>query len=558
MRGRLRILGALMAFALVGVACGGSSGGGSSESPGGTVKEGGTLKVGSSSTFDTLNPFTAFQANSILVFLYEYPYLSQYDNQNKIVPEFATRWETSSDGLTLTYHLVPNAKWSDGQTLDSSDVAWTFNTIVKYVKGATSYYAGDVVDLTTVTATDPDTVTFTYSQPVANAVALLQAIPILPEHVWGKFATGNGNGLKTYPNVPTSEPVVSGGPFELVKYQKDQIALLEKNPNFWGTKPHIDGFGIQIFSDDDAMITAYKNGELDGIEGVPTTAVKSLQSAGYKINSTEGMFFYDFITNSNPLKTNHKELLNPQVKEAFEYAIDRQQIIDVVLGGQGTLGSTIVPPADGQWHDPSIKPLPFDVDKANQILDGLGYTKGSDGIRVADGHPMAYTMIIPSSRQAELSRTFQIMQPDFQQIGVKLTLKILDPSAAFDAIGAPDWQYKDFDLAMWDWIPAVDPAEILSVLLRNQWGSNSDTGYNNPTYDNLYNQQEREVNPGKRQQLVYQMQKIQFDDRPYIILNYPNVIDSYNAKKWADFYNEPGYGIYTNNGIQSFTQVHQI
>jgi peptide/nickel transport system substrate-binding protein len=332
---------------------------------------------------------------------------------------------------------------------------------------------------------------------------------------------------------------------------------MQRNPKFWGTKPHIDSFGIQIYSNDDAMVTALKSGELDAVESVPTTDVKTVQDTGFSINHTPGMFFYDFIINSNPAKPEHRELLNPQVREAFEYAIDRQQIINVALGGHGTLGDSIVPPADGAWHDPSLKPLPFDISKANEILDGLGYAKGSDGIRVAEGHPMAYTVIVPNSREAELSRTFQIMQPDFQQIGVKLSLKILDPSAAFDAIGAPNYKYEDFDLAMWDWIPAVDPAEILSVLLRNQWGSNSDTGYNDSTYDNMYNQQQREIDPAKRKQIVYQMQQKLFNDRPYIVLNYPDVIDAYNGKKWAGFYNEPGFGIFLNNGTQSLVQVHQ-
>jgi peptide/nickel transport system substrate-binding protein len=550
---------ALVALALLGAACGGSSNGSSSQSSSSTVKEGGTLRIGTSSTIDSLNPFVAFQANAILLFYYEYPYLTQLDAKNNIVPQFAKTWTVSPDGLTVTYHLTPNAKWSDGQPLNATDVAWTFNTIIKFQKGPTAYYSTYLTDLKSAEATDPNTVVFHYSQAQANSVSQLSAIPVLPEHVWSKYAAGDGKGLRTYQNAPTaSQPVVSGGPFELVKYQKDEIALMQRNPSYWGPKPHIDAFGLQIYSDDDAMITALKNGELDAVEGIPTTDVKTVQAAGFKLNTTPGMFFYDFIINSNPKKPQNTELLNPQVKEAFEYAIDREQIIKVVLGGYGTPGSTIIPPADGKWHDPSIKPLPFDVAKANSILDSLGYTKGSNGYRTANGHEMSYSIIIPTSRQADLTRTFQILQPDFQQIGVKLSLKVLDPNAAFAAITAPNNQYLNFDLAMWDWIPGVDPADILSVLTKDQWGSNSDTGYNNPQYDALYNEQQAEINPQKRLQIVYQMQQMLFNDRPYIVLNYPDIIDAYNAKAWAGFYSEDGYGIFLNNGIQSLTQVHQI
>ena len=309
--------------------------------------------------------------------------------------------------------------------MTASDAAFTINTIIKYQKGPTGNLASNVTNMKDADAPDPATVVVHYAKPAGNALSQFTGIPILPEHVWGKYATGDGKALKTAASeavTPTDgHPVVSGGPFMLTEYKKDDIALLQRNPNYTLTaKPHIDGFGIQIYSNEDAMITAFKNGDLDAIEGVPTTNVASLKAAGFTLNDTPGVFFYDFIINSNPKKPEHRELLDPKVKEAFEYAIDRQQIIKVALGGYGSPGASIVPPATGDWSDPNVKPLPFDIDQANKILDSLGFQRGSGGIRVADGHPMEYSVIIPSSQQAVLSRTFQIIQPDFQQIGVKL------------------------------------------------------------------------------------------------------------------------------------------
>lgn len=556
MRRGLRLLALLVVPAMVATAC--KSGGGGEEG-GGKILEGGTLRIGSSSTIDSLNPFVGFQANSYLVWYNEYPFLGSFDTKNNIIPYFANSWDVSSGGLTWTFHLVTGAKWSDEQPLDANDVAFTFNTIVKYQNGPTSYWAPNVVDLKDARATDPGTVEFHYSQPVGPAVAELALVPILPAHIWSKFATGDGKAIKTYPNVPEDgQPVVSGGPFILTDYKKDQIALMERNDSYWGTKPHIDRFGIQIYDNDDAMVTAFKNGQLDGIESVPTTDVKTVQDSGFTVTRSPGMFFYDFIINSNPNKPEHRELLDPQVRQAFEYAIDREQIIKVALNGYGAPGDSIVPPADGKWHNSNLNPLPFDLTKANQLLDSLGYTKGADGIRVAGGHAMAYTVIIPSSRKAELTRTFQIMQPDFQQIGVKLTLKVLDPSAAFDAIGAPDYKYLSFDLAMWDWIPYPDPAYILSVLLCNQYGSNSDTGYCDHRYDNMYKQQERAVDEQQRLQIINQMQEKIYNDRPYIVLNYPDVLDAYDGKHWGGFFNEDGYGIFINNSTAVFVNVHRI
>jgi peptide/nickel transport system substrate-binding protein len=241
---RRKAVVAVAVIALTGAACSSAS---NSSSP--TVKQGGVLRIGTDSTIDSLNPWVGFQANAYAVWQYTYPYLGEYDAHNNIVPYFARSWQSSSDGLTWTFHLVSGAKWSDGQPLTAKDVAWTFNTLVKFQNGPTADWAANAVHLKDAVATTPDTVTFHYSHPVGNALAELILMPILPQHVWARYATGSGKALRTYPNTPQNgQPVVSGGPFMLVKYQKDQLALLRRNPHWWGPKPHIDGWGFQIFS----------------------------------------------------------------------------------------------------------------------------------------------------------------------------------------------------------------------------------------------------------------------------------------------------------------------
>ena len=103
-------------------------------------------------------------------------------------------------------------------------------------------------------------------------------------------------------------------------------------------------------------------------------------------------------------------------------------------------------------------------------------------------------------------RSFQIIQGDFKKIGVKLTEKTLDDSAAYDAILANN--YRNFELSMWDWGPLPDPDFMLSVLTCGSWNVWNDTGYCNKTYDSLYQAQSAAINPAKRQQIVYQMQQM--------------------------------------------------
>jgi peptide/nickel transport system substrate-binding protein len=119
-------------------------------------------------------------------------------------------------------------------------------------------------------------------------------------------------------------------------------------------------------------------------------------------------------------------------------------------------------------------------------------------------------------------------------IGVQVTQKNLDASAAFDAIGAPNYTYKNFDLAIWDWIMLPDPDFALSVVTCAEYGNWSDTGYCNPAYDKLYALQGTQTNLQDRINTVYKMQEILNRDRPYIILGYQNWVSAY-AKNWTGF-----------------------
>ena len=562
MSGRTKWAACLVGLTLLGAACssGGSGSGNPTSNPsssgGGAIKEGGTIRIGTNSRIDSLNPFVAFNQDAYTTFFYIYPYLVQYDTTTlDFKPYFASSWETSTDGKDWTFHTQPSAKWSDGQPLTANDAAWTINTILKYAKGSTANSASYLAHVTSAEAPDPNTLVIHYEAAVGNVLSQLNQMSILPQHVWEKYAVGDGKGLKTFKN---DAPIVSGGPFQLASFKKDDIALFQKNPNYWGTKPHIDGFGLKMFSNDDAMIQAAKHGDVDYLEGgggtIPPTNVQTLKDAGWKILTGPGMTENDFIINSH--KPLHDELLDPKVREAFAHAIDRDQIDQVVWLNYAQPAAAIIPPADGRWHDASLQPESFSIDTANQILDDAGYTKSADGIRTANGHEMAYQVITPTDLTG-VDRTFQIIQASFQQIGVKLTQQALDSSAAFDKICGKDCtEYAGWDLALWDWVPLIDPDFMLSVLTCDQFGGWSDSGYCNKEYDKLYQQQGVTVNQDDRQQIVYRMQELAYNDRPYIMLNYLNVLEAHSPK-WEGFVESP-QAAFNPLSVQTMTEVHQV
>jgi peptide/nickel transport system substrate-binding protein len=546
---RTRLLVLVSIAALIAAGCASSE----ETATGGRVQEGGVLRIGTSSRIDSLNPYVAFNQDAYTTFMYMYPTLVQYDQDLEFVPDFAESWETSEDGLTWTFHTVPNATWSDGEPLTAEDAAWTINTDVKYKGGGAANAAGLVAHITEAEAPDSNTLVVHYEEPVANVLSQFQQLAILPEHVWSEHATGkDGKDLRSYKNEP---PVVSGGPFTLTEYKKNDIAIFETNPNFYGPKPHIDGFGLRMFTNDDALITALKSDEIDLIESVPPTGIKSLRDDGFVVDIVPGVTENDFIINTNPKKLGHRELLNPKLREAFAHAIDRDQIVEVAWLDTAEPATTFIPPATGEWHNSELEPEEFDIDLANDMLDDLGYEMGQDGIRVAEGNPMEYEVITPNDLTG-LDRTFQIIQSDYADIGVRLTQKSLDSSAAFEAIGAPDYKYLEFDLAMWDWVPLIDPDFMLSVLTCEQFAGWNDSGYCNPAYDKMYQQQGVTLDEDDRRSLVWDMQEMIFEDRPYIMLNYESWISGH-SKAWDGFVSSP-QGVFNSLSKQSLTEVHRV
>lgn len=522
-----------LVFGLAG--CGGDGDDGAEQGTGeseGEVVKGGILRVGTTDGYDSINPFVAFAAQSYSTFVDIYPILVQYDPDFEWEGDWAESWETSADGLTWTFHLKPGGQWSDGTPLTAEDAVWTGETILKYANGPAANLAPFLENVESLEAPDANTLVITYKSAVGNVLPQLQQFFVLPKHFWEKYAVGNGKALKQY--LPEKDlPIVSGGQYMLTKYDKKGTTILERNPGFYGEQPNADAVGIQWFANSDAMMTAFTSGELD-LLSVPLTAVSAVEdNPDFELIESEGYQINNFIFNSNPKKTKNRELLDPKVREAFAHAMNREEMIEVVYGGNAQPVASIVTPAAGEWMNPNLEPEAYDLDLANQILDDLGYAKGPDGIRMADGHRMSYEIITPDSLDG-INRAFEIVKTSLAEIGVEVTQNNLDSTTAFEEIGAPDWKYLNFDLSMWDWVGYLDPNFVLSVVGCDQYGGWSDTGYCNPEYDRLYKEQGATADEEARREIVWEMQEILYRDKPYIQLV---VLDSItaNSKNWAGF-----------------------
>ena len=532
---RRLLLLALAALALVLAACGSGSsttptadGGGASNAETAEAVEGGILRIGYTDPPDGINPFVGSNQVSYVIFQEMYPALVQYDEDYQLTGDWAESWTVSDDNRTYTFELRPG-KWSDGTPLTSADAVWTFETVLKYKDVSTGLTAGYIDDVESVEAPNDQTFIVTYAKPKATALANLQPFYILPKHVFEQHVGEGGKGLDKW-DMKAEGELVGGGPFTVKAYDEKGTTLLERNPGYYGPKPNLDAIGITVYQNPDAMVSAFKAGEIDSMDKVPVTLVD--QITAMPDVQVEGGLVPDVVNigfNANPKKTNHRELLDPVVKNAMAHAVNRDKIIETVYNGRAAPAASILTPIAGDYLDPTIKPEAYDLALANQLLDDAGYTKGADGIRTTPaGERMSYEVLLPTDIEGQ-QRKFEIIQEDWKAIGIETVGKPMDGSAAGAAMMAPDGKYLDFDLHMWSWLGYIDPDFMLMTVMCDQFGNWSDTGYCNPEYDALYAQQAAEMDPAKRIAIVHEMQQILYRDHPYIFIAQSEFVRAYKG-----------------------------
>jgi peptide/nickel transport system substrate-binding protein len=550
-----RFLGlAAVAAVLVAAGCGGgsSSGGGSGSTGGSSVKTGGVLRIGTTSYIDSLNPFNYIETQAYNAMIMIFPQLVQYkigaDGKTlEVTGDWAKSWETSQDGKDWTFHLYPNTQWSDGKPMTAEDAAWTFNMTIKYKDSSTAVMAPCLNHAKSAEATDPATLVIHYEKPTGNTLAQLEQCFILPKHVWEPLVGSDGKGLKTYHPEQDVSKLVTGGAFTITQYEKKGTTGFKPDPHYWGKKSVVEGIALTFYTNSDSMIADLKTGKVDWVDQVPFTAVKAVKAIpGVKVNAVPGAETTNITWNSNPRKPKHRELLDPQVKRALSMCVDRQQIIDIVFSGYAQTVESLPGHITGSLENPNLGPLKFDCAAGNKALDDLGYKKGADGVRIAPAttgqyaepaHRMAYEVLMPDSLDFNGQREFDIIQEGFKQAGVALTLKPGGDSGATYALETDDncdaaksTGYATFDMAIWDWVGYVDPDFMLSVVTKGQWCSWSDTGWDNPAYDKMYDQQGTTVDPEARKQLVYKMEQIIYDNNLYTQLVNEQFIDAHSTK----------------------------
>jgi peptide/nickel transport system substrate-binding protein len=440
--------------------------------------------------------------------------------------------EHNADDTEWTFDIRSGVKWSDGEPLTAEDIAFTFNFIVENHMGTfLNYLKAPGEDPPTITA--PNATTLVWKSPVPTTAPLTPPwVPILPEHVWKEF-DGDPTGAKQFPNVPA----VGSGPFHLESWDQGQGWIMSANKDYWGGTPTIDEVDFRVFTNQEAMVQALKAGQIDFAEALNPTLFNSLKDTpGITTHVAPPGYFDNLAFNfggQGPDATALPALHDVVLRQAIATAIDNQGLVDKLLLGDGSAGTSItMPQSVWHWEPPADQLRTFDIAKANQMLDDAGYADtNDDGVRndpkTGDElqlDTLTINDITYSNDEGKLIAGWM------KQIGIDMTLIPVSENKAYDL-----WGQGDFDAYIWDWGGDPDPDFILSIFTTDQCLDWSDGCYSDPKYDAMYAKQKTILDPEERRAYVAKMQEYIYEQVPEVVTVYENDLQAYRSDRWTGF-----------------------
>ena len=488
------------------------------------------LRVGLSGEVEGINPLLIWSVPAYEIMKLNYNMLITWDENIEPIGSLAREWKMDDDGLHWTFYLEEGVKWQDGEPFTAGDVKFTF----EYVRdNQLGYFYDSVKDMKEIEIVDEYTIGITLDEPVAWMPQIY--CPILPQHIWGEIDPAEAS--SDFQNL---EPVGTGA-FQVVEHVTGEYTRLIANKDYFKGAPEIDEIIFRNYSNADLMVEALKQDELDIITAVPGAQFKALEEENPEnICTLPAMSpgFSQLAVNvwQDPASQGNPLLKDRRIRQALELAIDRERIIEMALFGYGEPGSTLVTPTYSYWQlvldDDELRS--FDLEKAKGLLDEAGYAAGSDGIRLSpEGEKLSFGVMVRSSAPDD-QKTAKLMKEWFREIGVDLEVQVMDEGTLNDRIYESDW-----DLYIWGWYVEYDPASILKIMTTGEIMSWNDSFYSNPDYDELYLKQQQALDREERQEIIYEMQRMVYEDAPYIVLYIRPSLQAYRTDRFTGWVQTP-------------------
>lgn len=453
----------------------------------GTPKSGGQLRVGWNYSGGTFDPHKGIvHGPDYWVIKLVYNTLVDLDAELNVVPELASSWEVSEDGLAYTFHLVEGARFHNGREVTASDVRYSFERLLDPATGASR--RANYADIESVETPDERTVVLRLSRP--NAVMLTQLTQAAASIVAKE-------GVEEYGDL--SQRAAGSGPFILRGVQSDNSILVEKNPDYFvAGLPYLDSIVFTTVPDNQARNTAVRTGDLDLITHVTDNYISLLrQDPSVVIPTGDGASGQWFSLIMNVRKPPFDDL---KVRQAVSYALDRELLARVSLDGEGfpLLGGSLA-----AWHWAALDPVfqGSDLERAKELMAESGHPNG-----------FAFTLRVWAPQQFAV-RAAQIIQAALAELKIDVTIDQQGDWATY--WGAVTG--GTYDATLQGFGGNIDPHDYLFEAFRSGGGRNV-MGYESPEVESLLAAGLRTTDRAERKAIYDEIQRLVVADAPQVFI----------------------------------------
>jgi len=421
-----------------------------------------------------LDPTTgAAAAIDEIVYANVFEGLTRLTPNGTVAPALAESWSVSPDGLSWTFRLRPNVKFSDGSAFNAATVRFSLMRIV--ADGSTNAQKALFAPIRAVDVVDEHTVAIHLSRPMANLPYLL---------AWGDAAMVSPASAATNGTAP-----VGTGPYRLARWQRGGELELARREDYWGRAPRTDRVVFRFIGDPAAAFAAIRAGDVDAFPNYPAPETVGELKRNPALRVTQGLSEGKVIMAMNNARAPFNDI---RVRRALSYAIDHQNIIDGAMFGFGQpIGSHYSRQADGYVDLTAV--YPHDVEKARQLLTDAGYPNGLD-----------VTLRIPPRPYA--TRSAEVLVSQLAQVGVRVKVETLEWAQWLDQV----FGRKQFDLTI---VEHVEPMDY-DIYGRKDYYF----GYDSAAFDALLAQVNAATDEATRSARLGDLQRLIADDAVNVFL----------------------------------------
>ena len=458
----------------------------------------------------TLDPPQIYSTPAAIVVEHIFDKLVDIDEEGNIIPELATSWEISSDGLEYTFHLRKDAKFQDGTPVNASAIVYNVDRMLRQLPPEENI---------------PRMPLITYVMMMDHAEAIDEyTVKIVLKYPHAPFLSRIGTSCcgivsptaaKKWGPEEFGEHPVGSGPYKLVEWRHGERIVLERNENYWGKLPPTKRIIFVIVPEAATRVTMLEAGDVDLIVSPPTTDIPLLESNP------------NFIVDKHPstrviyigMNTQWGPLRDVRVRKALNYAVDKEAIVKTILGGLGVVMDS--PCTKEMFGHYSVGAYPYDPEKAKELLAEAGYP---NGFKVTLHHPTGrYFMDV---------KIAEAVQSYLMAVGVDCELITMDWPSYMAIISKP-LEETPLQLYLLGWGPWIlDADQMLYPLFHSsQWPPNglADSFYNNSRVDELIVEATEITDPEKRCEIYREVQEIIMDEAPWIFLHNERFTIVYSA-----------------------------